>query len=720
MDILSILSQELSIRPAQAESAVALLDGGNTVPFISRYRKEATGGLSDEQLRALDTRLSALRALVQRQEDVLRLINEQGKLTPELERAVRAAGTVAEVDDLYRPYRPKRRTRASIAAERGLSPLAELLLAQKPGIDPLAEAQAYVDEEKGVATPEDALQGAMDILAEQVSDTAEYRKWIREYTYEKGTLASKARTTEDTVYRLYYEYQEPLKKIPSHRVLAVDRGEREEVLSVKITADEGWILNYLRAHVCRKTPSPSAPYVAAAAEDAYRRLIAPSVETELRNLLTERAQEQAITVFGENLRHLLMQPPLRGNVVMGFDPAYRTGCKIAVVDALGEVLDTTVVYPTPPQSRTEEAKQTLTTLIRTHKVDVISIGNGTASKESEIFVAGLIRELGLPVRYAMTNEAGASVYSASELGSREFPQFDVSLRSAVSIARRLQDPLAELVKIDPKSIGVGQYQHDMDQKRLSAALDGVVESCVSSVGADVNTASPSLLAHIAGLNARTAQSVYDYRHENGAFTSRTQLKKVKGIGEKAFTQCAGFLRVPESAEVLDNTAVHPESYAAARALLKAAGLTEADVRARRMEGLAKKITEMGWDALADALGIGVPTLRDIADELQKPGRDIRDALPQPVLRSDILDIKSLSPGMELTGTVRNVADFGAFVDIGVHQDGLVHISKLAKGFVRRAMDAVSVGDVIQVRVLEVDAAKKRISLARVFEEDKKC
>lgn len=713
MDILSVLSRELNIRLSQIESAVALLDEGNTVPFISRYRKEATGGLDDEQLRALSARLASLRALTQRQEDVVRLIGEQEKLTPELESAIRAAATVAEVDDLYRPYRPKRRTRATIAAERGLTPLAELLWAQKPGIDPLLAAKDYINAEKGVAKAEDVLQGAMDIIAERVSDNAEYRKWIRDYTYDKGELAVKAKTEEDTVYRLYYDYRESLKKAPSHRLLAINRGEREDVLNVKVGTDEGWIQNYLRAHVCGRKESAASTYVAAAAEDAYGRLIAPSVQNELRGALTERAQEQAIAVFGENLKHLLMQPPVRGKVVMGFDPAYRTGCKIAVVDGMGEVLDTIVVYPTPPQSKTEEAKRTLTALIEKHGVDVISIGNGTASKESEIFVAGLIGELRRKVQYVMTSEAGASVYSASELGSREFPQFDVSLRSAVSIARRLQDPLAELVKIDPKAIGVGQYQHDMDQKRLSDALDGVVESCVSAVGADINTASPALLAHIAGLNAKTAQAVCDYRRENGAFTKRAQIKKVKGIGEKAFTQCAGFLRVPESAEVLDNTAVHPESYDAARALLKTLGYSEKDVRNHKIEGLSDRIKELGWDRLAGELKIGEPTLRDIVSELQKPGRDIRDALPQPVLRSDILDMKSLKAGMELTGTVRNVADFGAFVDIGVHQDGLVHISKLAKGFVRRAMDVVSVGDVIRVRVLDVDTAKKRISLERI-------
>lgn len=720
MEILSILARELGIPLKQVQSAAALLDEGNTVPFISRYRKEATGGLTDEQLRALEARLTALRALEKRQEDVVRLIGEQGKLTPALEAAVRAAQTLAEVDDLYRPYRPKRRTRASIAAERGLAPLAALLLEQRLGVDVRAAAARFIDAEKEIPDADAALQGAMDILAEQFSDNAEYRKWIRDYTYEKGSLVSRARTEEDSVYRLYYDYAEPVKRAPSHRVLAVDRGEREEKLTVKIQADEGWILNYLRAHVCKKQLCAATEYVAAAAEDAYKRLIAPSVQTELRGALTERAQEQAIAVFGENLKNLLMQPPVRGKTVMGFDPAYRTGCKIAVVDGLGSVLDTTVVYPTQPQNRTEEAARTLTALIEKHGVDLISIGNGTASKESEIFVADLIRRQRRPVQYAMTSEAGASVYSASELGSREFPQFDVSLRSAVSIARRLQDPLAELVKIDPQAIGVGQYQHDMDQKKLAAALDGVVESCVSSVGADVNTASFALLAHIAGLNARTAQAIYDHRCENGPFTSRAQIKKVKGIGEKAFTQCAGFLRVPESREVLDNTAVHPESYAAAKALLAALGCTEADVRARRVAGLEERCAAAGWETLAARCGVGAPTLRDIVAELLKPGRDPRDALPQPVLRSDILDIRSLQKGMELTGTVRNVADFGAFVDIGVHQDGLVHISKLARGFVRRAQDAVRVGDVIRVRVLDVDVAKKRISLERVFEETPKC
>jgi len=715
MDIITLLSQELSLRSAQVQSVVELLDGGNTIPFIARYRKEATGGLDDNVLRQLEVRLAALRAVEKRREDVQRLIEEQGKLTEDIVRALEQAATVTEIDDIYRPFRPKRRTRASIAAEQGLTPLAKQLLAQQPGQDPVQLAQQYVDADKGVADAQRALAGAMDIIAEQISDDAAYRKWIRDYTFAKGKVVSRAKTEEDTVYRLYYDFSEDVRRIPSHRVLAIDRGEREGVLSVKIDADAVWICNYLKARVCRKPAAPATEYVALAVEDAYKRLIAPSVQTEVRSQLTQQAQQQAIGVFGANLQALLLQAPVRGKVVMGFDPAYRTGCKIAVVNDVGDVLDTTVVYPTPPQNRTAEAEKTLLALIRKHHVDLISIGNGTASKESEIFVAQLLKKADHPVQYVMTNEAGASVYSASELGAQEFPQFDVSLRSAISIARRLQDPLAELVKIEPRSIGVGQYQHDVNATQLEQSLDSVVESCVSSVGADLNTASVSLLRRIAGVNAKTAQNIYQYRQENGRFTSRAQLKKVKGIGEKAFVQCAGFLRVPGAKEVLDNTAVHPESYDAARRLLAHTGRTMEQVRLRQVDDLPQQLEQLGWQQTADAIGIGLPTLRDIVSELQKPGRDPRDTLPQPQLRSDIMDINSLQKGMELTGTVRNVADFGAFVDIGVHQDGLVHISRLAKGFVKRALDAVSVGDVIRVRVLDVDPVKKRISLERIFD-----
>ncbi|NLL46287.1 MAG: RNA-binding transcriptional accessory protein [Clostridiales bacterium] len=713
MNIIEKLATELKIKATQAEAAVKLLDEGNTVPFIARYRKEVTGSLDDEVLRDLSERLISLRALEERREDVFRLIAEQEKMTPEIEKALNAAETVTEIDDIYRPFRPKRRTRASIAAEQGLDPLADLLLEQQYGLDPLEAAEQFINEEKGVLSVEDALSGARDIIAERVSDTAEFRKWIRDYTIENGLLTSRAKQAEDSVYRLYYDFSEPLSKIPSHRVLAINRGEREGVLSVKIELDEDRILFFLKDRMCKKDPVPSTSEVAAAVEDAYKRLIAPSVQNEVRGIINSKSEEQAIEVFGENLKNLLLQPPVRGKVVMGFDPAYRTGCKIAVINDVGDVLMTTVVYPTPPQNKTLEAKRILTNIIKTFKVDIISIGNGTASKESEIFVADMLKGIERKVSYIVTNEAGASVYSASKLASEEFPDYDVSLRSAVSIARRLQDPLAELVKIDPKAIGVGQYQHDMDPKKLGDSLSGVVESCVSSVGADLNTASVSLLSHIAGINSKTARNIYDYRVSAGRFEKRSDLKKVKGIGEKTFTQCIGFLRVPESREVLDNTAVHPESYGAAKNLLRLTGYTEEEVRNRKVGDLEKRVSELGWVDVATKLKIGEPTLRDIVSELLKPGRDPRDELPKPMLRTDVMDINSLRPGMELMGTVRNVADFGAFVDIGVHQDGLVHISRLSDKFVKRAMDVVSIGDIIKVRVIEVDVEKKRISLEKV-------
>ncbi len=713
MDIIGRIAEELKIRVTQVEAAVNLIDEGNTIPFIARYRKEATGSLDDEKLRELFEKLEFYRALDARRADVSRLIDEQGKLTPELQEAIDNAKTLAELDDIYRPYRPKRRTRASIAAEAGLTPLAELMLEQKKDIDILAEAENYLNPEKKIETPEAALAGARDIIAERVSDNAEYRKWIREFTYRSGNLVSKAKTEEDSVYRLYYDYQEALSKMPSHRVLAVDRGEKEGILTVKVDVDKQKIFDYLLSQTLSGKECSSTDHVRNATEDAYERLIAPSVQTEMRNLITENAQEQAIRVFGENLKNLLMLPPVRGKVVMGFDPAYRTGCKIAVVDGFGDVLDTTVVYPTPPQNKQEEAKATLKRLIAKHKVDIISIGNGTASKESEIFVAGMIKELDREVSYIMTNEAGASVYSASKLASEEFPQFDVSLRSAVSIARRLQDPLAELVKIDPKAIGVGQYQHDMEQKALDSSLSGVVESCVSGVGADLNTASVSLLSHIAGINSKIAKSIYEYRTTVSKFKKRSELLKVKGIGEKAYKQCVGFLRVPESNEVLDNTSVHPESYEAAYSLLNLLGYTAEDVRARNIKELRSRLEGRGKEAVAKELGIGVPTLCDIVSELEKPGRDPRDELPPQILRTDAMDISSLKTGMEFVGTVRNVADFGAFVDIGVHQDGLVHISKLSDKFVKRASDVCKVGDIIKVRVIDVDVAKKRISLEKI-------
>lgn len=716
MDIIAKLAEELRIKYSQVESTVNLIDEGNTIPFIARYRKEVTGSLDDGVLRDLGERLIVLRALEERRGEVRRLIDEQGKLTEDIDNALVVAQTLAEIDDIYRPYRPKRRTRASVAAEAGLTPFAELILEQKSGLYVVKEAEKYLNPEKKIVTAKDALAGAMDIIAEKVSDNAEFRKWIRDFTFEKGNLFSKAKKEEDSVYRLYYDYSEPLKKVPSHRVLAINRGEREEFLTVKVETDKPVIINYIEGQMLAYNECSSTKYVKMACEDSYDRLIAPSVQTEIRKMIFETAEEQATKVFGENLKNLLLTPPIRDRVVMGFDPAYRTGCKIAVVNDVGDVLATTVVYPTPPQKKAEEAKKTLIDLINKFKIDIISIGNGTASKESEIFVCELIKEQSRQVSYIMISEAGASVYSASKLAAEEFPQFDVSLRSAVSIARRLQDPLAELVKIDPKAIGVGQYQHDINPKSLSGSLAGVVESCVSSVGADLNTASVSLLSHIAGINAKTAQNIYDYRTSSTRFKKRSELLKVKGIGQKAYTQCAGFLRVPESKEVLDNTAVHPESYDVAKNLLTELGYTINDVREQKINEISERIDEKGIEAVAKDLEIGVPTLLDIVSELKKPGRDPRSELPAQILRTDAMDIKSLKPGMEFLGTVRNVADFGAFVDIGVHQDGLVHISKLSKSFVKRAMDAASVGDIITVRVLEVDIEKKRISLEKVFDK----
>lgn len=713
MDINARIASELGVSRSRCDAAIGLIDEGNTIPFIARYRKEATGSLTDEQLRTLYERLTAYRALDERRADILRLIEAQGKLTPEITDSAERAQTLAELEDIYRPYRPKRRTRASVAAEAGLTPLAEILLAQNGATVPESAAEAFINPEKGIETAQKALAGAMDIIAERISDDAAVRKWVRETTYRTGRLVTKAKKEEDSVYRLYYDYSEPLSRIPSHRALAVNRGEKEGFLSVGVEADKERITEWITARFVKKQPTECGKYVAAAAADAYERLIAPSVKTEMRNTVTAAAQEQAISVFGENLRNLLMLPPVRGKVVMGFDPAYRTGCKIAVVNDVGDVLDTAVVYPTPPQNRREEAKKTLKALIARHGVDIISIGNGTASKESEIFVCELIKELDRPVSYIMTSEAGASVYSASKLASEEFPQYDVSLRSAVSIARRLQDPLAELVKIDPKAIGVGQYQHDMEPKALDTALSGVVEGCVSRVGADLNTASVSLLSHIAGINLTLAKNIYEYRTTVARFKTRAELKKVKGVGEKAFKQCAGFLRVPESRLVLDNTGVHPESYEAATALLGMLGYAESDVRARRFGDIREKLSHYGEEKAARELGIGIPTLSDIVTELEKPGRDPRDELPPQILRTDAMDISSLKAGMEFTGTVRNVADFGAFVDIGVHQDGLVHISRLSDKFVKRASDVCKVGDIIKVRVIDVDVAKKRISLEKI-------
>ena len=713
MEILEILCSELNIRRTQAEAAVKLLDDGNTVPFIARYRKEATGGLDDDQLRALTERLSYLRNLQKRREEVLSLIGEQGKLTEEIEAAVAAASTLTEIDDIYRPFRPKRKTRASVARERGLEPLAALLMAQEESYNPSLEemAEQYIDEEKGVPDGKSALAGACDIIAEDISDDADYRREIRTLTMEHGLLISKKNGESNPTYEMYFDYCEKLSGIPSHRVLAVNRGEAEECLKVVVSVDSDIILNYMFAQVITRYGSPAFKYVASAVCDAYDRLIAPSIEREIRAALTETAGEQAIKLFSDNLKHLLMGAPLKGKTVLGYDPGYRTGCKLAVVDKTGMVIDTAVIYPTKPHERIAQSKKIVTDLVKKYGVDVVAIGNGTASGESEMFIAETLAEIGGHTKYIVVSEAGASVYSASKVGAEEFPDFDVTQRSAVSIARRLQDPLAELVKIDPKSIGVGQYQHDMREARLDEALSGVVEDCVNAVGVDLNTASYMLLSYIAGINATSAKNIVKYRDENGEFTSRAQVLKVPRIGAKAYEQCAGFLRVPGSAEILDNTGVHPESYAAARNVLKVFGFTEEDVRLGRLGGLKKKAEAYGMAKLAGEVGCGEATLADILSELEKPGRDVRDSLPQPQLREKVMTMEELTPGMVLTGTVRNVIDFGAFVDIGVHQDGLVHVSEIADRFIKHPSEVLSVGDVVQVRIKGVDLQKKRISLS---------
>ena len=708
--ITQILAQELGQTEAHVQNVIDLLDGGSTIPFIARYRKELHGSMDDTVLRTLEDRLQYLRNLEKRREEVKSAVESQGKLTEELSAAIDAAVTLAEVEDLYRPYKPKRRTRATAAREKGLEPLAALLSAQgKDCPAPLEAAAAYVDPEKGVETAEDALQGANDIIAEEISDNAAVRKALREFMLRQSVLETSAAKDEDSVYRLYYEFQRPVAKLQGHQILAVNRGEREAFLKVSVVTDRDAALVLLRRAVVRPG-SKAMDFMKAAVEDAYDRLLYPSLEREIRNHLTEEAGEGAIHNFALNLRPLLMQPPVKGHVTMGLDPGYRMGCKVAVVDGTGKVLDTTVVYPTHGERQKQACIAELAKLIRQHNVTHIAIGNGTASRETEQMTVELLRETG-GVSYMIVSEAGASVYSASKLAAEEFPQFDVNLRSAVSIARRLQDPLAELVKIDPKAIGVGQYQHDMPQKRLDETLSGVVEDCVNSVGVDINTASPSLLQRVSGLNATTAKNVVKYREENGMFTSRKQILKVPKLGPKAFEQCAGFLRVPESKTVLDNTAVHPESYAAAQKLLELTGHTMEDVAGRKLGGLDLQIQSAGAEELAAACGVGVPTLLDVAKELQKPGRDPRDELPPPVLRTDILELKDLQPGMTLTGTVRNVIDFGVFVDIGVHQDGLVHISQISKKFLKHPSEAVSVGDVVKVAVLEVDEKKKRIALS---------
>ena len=796
MDIIQKIKEELQVEKWQVEAAVKLIDEGNTIPFISRYRKEVTGSLNDEQLRNLDERLTYLRSLEDKKEQVLKSIEEQGKLTDELKEKILAAQTLVVVEDLYRPYRPKRKTRASIAKEKGLEPLAEYILRQEATEPLLTEATKYVSEEKEVKTPEEALQGAQDIIAEMISDDADHRLYIRNITVEEGIVSSTAKDEKaQSVYEMYYNFEEPVKKIAGHRVLALNRGEAEKVLTVKVNAPEERILRYLEKKLITKENEYTTPVICAAVEDSYDRLIAPAIEREIRNDLTEKAEDGAINVFGKNLEQLLLQPPIAGKVVLGWDPAFRTGCKLAVVDATGKVLDTKVIFPTAPQNKVEESKAELKKLIKKYNVDLISVGNGTASRESEQVIVELLKELDRPVQYVIVNEAGASVYSASKLATEEFPNFDVGQRSAASIARRLQDPLAELVKIDPKSIGVGQYQHDMNQKKLSDALSGVVEDSVNKVGVDLNTASASLLEYVSGINKTIAKNIVDYRENNGRFVNRKQLLKVPKLGPKAYEQCAGFLRIPDGKNPLDATSVHPESYEAAEQLMEKLGLTMEDIKEAQKQAAAKKAsgrssaaqadeqkngngtvnapkkreeqkgkavrvhntnTAMGKalaaamggvtfdnsaqtsakqtapvaknavnDAkdmsglekriknkklLAEELGIGEITLTDILKELEKPGRDPRDDMPKPILRSDVLDMKDLKPGMILKGTVRNVIDFGVFVDIGVHQDGLVHISQITDRYIKHPLEAVSVGDIVDVQVLTVDMAKKRIGL----------
>ncbi len=709
MDFIKTIADEFGIKESQSKNVLELIDDGNTIPFIARYRKEMTGSLDDQVLRQIFERLTYLRNLEKRKEEILSSIEEQGKLTDEIREALEKAETMTEAEDIYRPFKPHRKTRASVAREKGLEPLAELIFAQgiKEG-DPLAFASEYINEEKEVNTAEEALQGALDIIAENVSDNAEFRQVLRGLIFDHGLITSKAAKEEDSVYRMYYEYSEAINKIPSHRILALNRGEKEDFLKVSVEIDEYLPLSFL-INRCVTPGSIFSPLVDTAVRDAYSRLLFPSLEREIRSLTFDDASEKAILVFEDNLKNLLLQPPLKGKTVIGFDPGYRTGCKLAVVDKTGKVLDTAVIYPTKPQERIEESERIMLSLIKKHSVDVISIGNGTASKESEMFVSSMIKKNSLNVKYIVTSEAGASVYSASELAAKEFPDFDVTERSAVSIARRIQDPLAELVKIEPKAIGVGQYQHDMKPQRLDEALGGVVESCVNSVGVNLNTASAPLLSYVAGINSASAKNIVKYREENGEFDSVEKIKKVPRIGDKAFEQCAGFLRLPDSKEPLDNTGVHPESYAQARALMNVFGYSE--ITKDGLKGLSDKVSHYGKEKLSGELGIGIPTLDDIVKELEKPGLDIRDDFDEPILRDDILDMNDLYEGMVLTGTVRNVCDFGAFVDIGVHQDGLVHISEISDKFIKHPSEALSVGDAVKVVVISVDVQKKRIGLS---------
>ena len=711
MDINQRLTEELGVKRWQTDAAVKLIDEGNTIPFISRYRKEITGSLNDEQLRKLYERLVYLRNLEEKKEQVITSIEEQGKMTEELKRQILAAETQVAVDDLYRPCRPKRRTRATIAKEKGLEPLAALITLQKIGEPLETAAKEYISEEKGVATAEDAIAGAKDIIAEAISDNADYRSWIRRTTMKKGKVTSTAKDPEaESVYEMYYEFEEPAAKLAGHRILALNRGEKEKFLTVKVEAPEDDILAYLERKVIRSDNPYTTPVLKETVEDSYHRLIAPAIEREIRNELTEKAEDGAIEVFGKNLHQLLMQPPITGHVVLGWDPAFRTGCKLAVVDPTGKVIGTTVIYPTAPTTpqKIKASKDLLKKIIPKYHISLISLGNGTASRESEQFIVELLKEIPEKVQYVIVNEAGASVYSASKLASEEFPKFDVGQRSAASIARRLQDPLAELVKIDPKSIGVGQYQHDMNQKKLGESLNGVVEDCVNKVGVDLNTASAPLLSYISGISSTIAKNIVAYREENGRFADRRELLKVPKLGPKAFEQCAGFMRIQGGDNPLDSTGVHPESYEAAQKLLKKQGFTPEDVAEHRLSGLSLTIKD--YKKMAEELGIGEITLRDIVKELEKPARDPRDEMPKPILRTDVLEMKDLKEGMVLKGTVRNVIDFGAFVDIGVHQDGLVHISQITDKYIKHPLEAVSVGDIVDVKVMSVDLKKKRIQL----------
>ena len=710
MDILKQLCSELNTDETKTQNVINLLDEGNTIPFIARYRKELTGNMDDQLIRSISDRLAALRAIEERKAEVIRLIDEQGKLTDEITSAVEKAKTLTELEDIYRPYRPKRKTRASVAREKGLEPLAMLIMQQEFEGDIFAEAEKYINDEKGVTSAEDAISGAQDIIAEDISDNADFRKNIRRLTYMNSTICSKQGKGENSVYQMYYEFSEPAKTVADHRILAMDRGEKEDILSVKIELESEIITDYLYKELLRKDSTQLAELIKAAAQDSYKRLIAPSIENEIRSDLTERAQNGAIGLFSVNLKNLLMTPPVKGHVVLGVDPGYRTGCKLAVVDPTGKVLETGVGYFTLEHHDLEKAKKQVKGMIERNNVTLVSIGNGTATGESEKFISSLIGELDRPVKYMVVSEAGASVYSASELGAKEFPDYDVSLRSAVSIARRLQDPLAELVKIDPRSIGVGQYQHDCNQKKLSGALGGVVEDCVNSVGVDLNTASASLLSYISGISSTVAKNIVSYREENGSFSKRRELLKVSKLGEKAFVQCAGFMRIPGGKDFLDNTSVHPESYDAAKALIEKCGYSEDEIKANSFSDILSRVTKEIAEEICKQFEIGMFTLRDICDTLAKPGRDMRDELPQPLLRSGCMSLDELTTGMILEGTVRNVIDFGAFVDIGVHQDGLVHISQISNKFIKHPTDVLSVGDIVKVKILDVDKEKKRISL----------